>query len=116
MIYMKISEHIRQHLYNSLTGKIPDLDELIESEWSKEFEQLMHQRLIMGRFRYGPMEFDNRQTESIIKNIKERADLYLKDRNTEFMVDIANLAMKIFVADPDPRKYFKSEDDKNHTK
>uniref|UniRef100_A0A6M3IDD0 Uncharacterized protein n=1 Tax=viral metagenome TaxID=1070528 RepID=A0A6M3IDD0_9ZZZZ len=111
---MRVSEYIREHLYNSLTRKIPDLENLKKTEWSDEFERLMRNRLIMGRFRYGSIGLSNRPTKSIIEDIKRRADLYIEDPNIEYMVDIANLAMKIFVADPNPNKYFKSEDDKIH--
>jgi hypothetical protein len=114
----RVSDHIRNHLLEGLEmpDSIPSLDILQKTEWSEEFENFMRNRLIMGRFRYGPFQNINRTPEAVIENIKLRADKYIKERNTEYLVDIANLCMKVFVVDDHPRKHFKSEDDKNHTK
>ena len=113
-----VTNHIRDHLLESLgmPDSIPSLDILEKSEWSSKFENLMRNRLIMGRFRYGPFHNINRPTETVIENIKNRADKYIKERNTEYLIDIANLCMKVFVVDDHPKKHFKAEDDKNHTK
>lgn len=115
---MKISDHIRNHLLESLgmPDSITSLDILKETEWDNDFESLMRNRLIMGRFRYGPFKNINRTTEKIIENIKDRADKYLAERNTEYLVDISNLCMKLFATDEHPLKHFKAHDDKNHTK
>lgn len=113
-----INNHIRSHILElvGIPDSIPNLDTLKKTEWSPVFEELMRNRLIMGRFRYGPLNNINRETEKIIENIKDRADKYIIERNTEYLVDIANLCMKLFETDDHPSKHFKSYDDKNHTK
>jgi len=114
-----VTDHIRGSILSSLgmgdKTPMPDLDELMKTEWSEEFEILMRNRLVMGAFRYGEFNKKNRPTRATIENIKKRADLFLEERNTEYLVDIANLAMKIFEVDDHPDKHFKAEDDKNHT-
>jgi len=56
-----VSDHIRDHLlkdmdFGEVGDKADDYESLKASEWSSEFEQLMRNRLIMGRFRYGRMD------------------------------------------------------------
>lgn len=96
--------------------KVPDLETLKMTEWSPEFEKLMRNRLIMGRFRYGPFLNLNCPTHEMIKNAKEKLDKYLIERNTEYLVDVANIMVKVFVTDDHPSKHFCSKDDKNHIK
>jgi len=90
------------------------LEQLRESEWSPRFEQLMRNRLIMGFFRYGPFDKQNRTTEQVLSNIEKRIKEYRKTGNDELLVDVANLAMKEFVVGKHPNKHFKSEDDGEH--
>lgn len=91
-----------------------DLVLLKKSEWSLEFEELMRNRLIMGFFRYGPFNKQNRDTIPMIQSIIKRSKQYLITGNDELLVDIANLAMKEFAVGKHPKKHFKSIDDGEH--
>jgi hypothetical protein len=96
------------------TNKIPDIEELKETEWDLKFETLMRNRLIMGRFRYGPFSKQNRTTDQVIKSIIDRSNKYIETGNDELLVDIANLAMKEFSVGRHPLKHFKAVDDGKH--
>ena len=93
---------------------MPKLISLRKSEWSHEFEMLMRSRLVMGYYRYGPFEIQNRSTDEMIDAIIKRAEQYRDTGNDELLVDIANFAMKEFAAGEHPKKHFDSIDDGEH--
>jgi hypothetical protein len=99
-----ILKPISDNLYNQLK----------QLEWSSEFEQLMRNRLIMGYFRYGPFNKQNRSTKLVLESIIRRTNEYLETGNDELLVDIANLCMKEFVTGNHKNKHFKSVDDGVH--
>jgi len=87
-----------------------DLKELKKSEWSKEFEQLMKNRLIQGALRYGKMNTE-KQNYSRIDYIIKKSKKYQQDKNKELLVDIANLCLLEF---EEGNGYFKSLHDVDH--
>lgn len=90
-----------------------DYTELIQSEWSNEFEQLMRNRLIMGAIRYGKINAKNKPKYDRIDSIVKRAIKYNETKNSEFLVDIANLCLLEFV---EGDNHFDSIDDGEHVK
>ncbi len=95
-------------------GDVPSLEELKRTEWDPRFEALMRNRLIMGRFRYGPFWHNQSENFDYIGYSKKKLELYEKTGNTELLVDCANLCMKEFAVGEQPNKHFKAEDDVNH--
>ena len=85
------------------------------AEWSSQFEQLMRNRLVVGRFRYGPLanKMDRGVFESIPSAIN-RLIKYLDDGNLEHLVDAANLCMVEFEKGRHPKRHFKATDDGPH--
>ena len=116
-----ITEHIRRHLFVSLgvssnpRRRLPDLDELRESQRSIEFEVLCQNRMAMGAFRYGLMReqrdlspFDN------VGSAIRRLQLYQQTGNRECLVDAANLCMIEFEIGCHPTAHFVAVDDGEH--
>lgn len=106
---MTVTEHIRQHALEHASEADPmRYENLVDSEWSAEFEALMRNRLIMGALRYGlisdPAKVKNREPSG--PNIRARLELYEATGNTEWLVDIANLALLEFVEGNHPLKHF----------
>jgi len=96
---------------------MPPYEELVQTEWCYEFEQLMRNRLIMGAFRYGTFAeheavgfngFDN--VQSAIDRLSE----YQKTGNMEHLVDAANLCMKEFRVGDHPNRHWEAQDDNMH--
>jgi hypothetical protein len=95
--------------------KPSDFATLQKTEWSPRFEMLMRNRLLMGALRYGTME---EKRKNAAKNrwdltgaIEEKAKLYEKTGNSEYLVDMANYCLLAFEFDPHPNKHFKALDD-----
>ena len=120
-----VTEHIREHLL-SQKGIPPiepavdltkiSLDDLRKSEWSRKFETLMRNRLVMGAVRYGRMNTAKPKYDKI-PSIIERVKKYQKGGNLEHLVDVANLALLEFEEGSHPLKHFSSIDNHNfHTK
>lgn len=110
---MTLHDELREHIMKKVE---PDFlyQQLQKSEWSPFFERAMRNRLIMGYFRYGPLKTPNFSTEARMGTIQRKVKRYLHTGNDELLIDIANIAMKEFVAGQHPSKHFKAEDNTDH--
>lgn len=90
-------------------------EELRESEWSKEFEQLMRNRLILGALRYGRIGAANKPQYDRVSSMIKRLSKYQETGNKEFLVDVANICLLEFVECNHPNQHFHAIDDGEHT-
>ena len=88
--------------------------ELSETEWSKKFEQLMRNRLVLGALRYGRLNIKPKPHYNRIEAIQKRLEIYKQTGNTEMLVDIANLALCEFEEGFHLKNSFQSVDDGEH--
>lgn len=112
-----IREHLRNKILNDLGviySMFPDksITDLMSSEWSYEFEELMRLNLVIGAIRYGPLS--NQEFKSYTKEIKKRLQLYERSGNVSFLVDIANFALIEYVKGFHSNKNSKIVDDQIH--
>ena len=92
---------------------LPPVEVLAVEEWSIKFEELMHNRMVQGAYRYGRLREsggDLRRVRSAIKRLEE----YLKTGNAELLVDAANLCMCEFEVPGHSGYHFNSVDDGDH--
>lgn len=108
-----VLQHIRNRLESRLS-QCPSLAELKQSEWSRNFENLMRNRLLMGAFRYGLLRAKGEQGYDLIASMRRRIELYNETGNLEYMVDVANLAMLEFEWPSKRNAHFSSVDDGEH--
>ena len=94
----------------------PSLESLSKTEWSKKFETLMRNRLIMGALRYGLLHAPGKARYNRIDSIRQRLDLFDADGNAEHLVDIANLCLLEFEEPNHPKFHWKAQDDGQHQK
>lgn len=94
---LTVTEYLRQRIERILPAE--EFGVLRNTEWASDFEQLMRNRLLMGRFRYGPMEYKVKHSPSwdLLGSIETRLKLYRETGNLELLVDIANLCLLEFV-------------------
>ena len=109
-----VTECIRQHLWDTLDKKMPDLEILRQTEWSSAFEQCMRNRLIMGSFRYGRFCSRDKWTYDMLAGMEKKLAAYRESGNTENLVDIANYALLEFHHPSHPEAHFHAEDDHSH--
>ena len=74
------------------------LAKLRQQEWSQDFEDLMHVRLLTGYYRYGSVKDAHKKIAGRVGSIRKRLAKYLDTGNTEYLVDVANLCMVEFIA------------------
>lgn len=89
-----VTQHIRDNLILPPPEKLP-LHVLRKTQWSKPFERLMRNRLIMGALRYETFE-EKRHTDhnyQLIESAIQRLQKYQETGNQEYLVDSANLCM-----------------------
>lgn len=91
-------------------------EDLKESEWSVEFEQLMRNRLILGAIRYGKLHAKNKPSYNRIESCFKRLEKYNQTGNKEFLVDVANLCLLEFEECNHPLGHFSAIDDGEHVK
>ena len=94
--------------------KVVTYEELKVSEWSKEFEELMRNRLIMGALRYGRIGASGKPKYERTNPMIKRLNKYAETGNKEFLVDVANLCLLEFVECSHPNEHFDSIDDGEH--
>lgn len=115
----RINDHIRDRLEEVIDcrpvgDKAENRDSLLCSEWSSDFEQLMRNRLLMGRFRYGRMDRTDQRNYDRIGSAISRLEKYKETGNQEFLVDSANLCLMEFEHGSHPNKHFDAIDDGEH--
>lgn len=110
---MTVTQHIRRRLEKAI-GCRPDLSELRQTEWSKPFEQLMRNRLLMGSFRYGLLREKGDQGYDMVGSLEARLAEYKKTGNLELLADVANLALLEFEYPSHSKAHFRAVDDGSH--
>ena len=113
------TEWLRQRLLSRVDGtaigdKAESLAELRESEWSPEFEKLMRNRLLVGRFRYGKIDRTHSTNYDRIGSALKRLHTYRETGNLEYLVDAANLCLMEYEHSDHPNKHFDAADDGEH--
>ena len=108
-----VTQLIRERVERNLVG-VPDLSVMRNTEWSRDFEKLMRNRLLMGCMRYGEMKDKESQGYDMIGSLVARLERYRKTGNLECLVDIANLALLEFEFPSHSRAHFSAEDDGEH--
>lgn len=94
------------------------LAQIREKKWSKRFEELMRNRIVMGSMRYekattaanGFFRNANKTPESFAADARRRIDLYVKTGNTEGLVDLATTCMVEFEDSHHPNAHFQGTD------
>ena len=94
----------------------PSWTELKHTQWCKEFEQLMRNRLVMGAFRYGLMTKGSGKGYDSVSSAIERLRMYQLNGNQEFLVDAANLCLVEYQAERHPNAHMEAVDDGLHVK
>lgn len=114
---LTVTEHIRKRLEKCIGKPAPTLEDLRRSEWSREFIQLMRNRLLMGAFRYGLLvEKRMHNKYDMIGSLKRRIEMYEETGNMEYMVDAANLCMLEFECPSHKNPSWEATDDGEHCK
>jgi hypothetical protein len=115
---MNIHDILRKRLEENLSPThhaTEPLNQLQQTEWSPEFERLMRNRLLMGRFRYGLMDDPAKLKNYDMKaSMVKRLTLYWETDNQEHLVDLANLCLLEFKHPSNPKAYFESTDESEH--
>lgn len=76
-----------------------DINKILETEYSEEFDKIRKNMMVASYFKYGAMmeNYDKFKCMDALGNIKKRLEKYLETGNTEFLADVANFAMIEFM-------------------
>jgi hypothetical protein len=81
--------------------------EILAEDFSEQFVQYMRNRVLQGRFTYGPIA-RNRHRTDFLASLDRRIKAYRDTANTEFLVDAANLLMFEFMYPKLEGAYFRA--------
>jgi hypothetical protein len=87
-----------------------DIEQVLQTEYSEEFDKLRKNRMFVSYHKYGPIK--NNYGEGLInsiENLEIRLKKYKETGNTEFLVDVANFAMIEFMYPKHGNAHFDSE-------
>lgn len=86
------------------------VEEILQTEYSKEFDSLRKNRMATSYFKYGPIRTNYGECLiNSIENLEIRLKKYKETGNKEFLVDVANFAMIEFMYPKHDNSYFDSE-------
>lgn len=77
-------------------------EEILKSEYSIEFDNLRKKMMVTSFYKYGTVK-ENAYSgmEDFVKSLEIRFEKFKQTKNTEFLADVANLCMMIFMY-PEP--------------
>lgn len=116
-----VHDFLRERLLNraGLFPELPKIDyetlvkEIYETTWDEKFFELMFNRLLMGRLRYGTKR-SSKVRYNYTKSVADKIREYERTGNTELLVDIGNYCMLEFRHGQHPTKHFSATDDAGH--
>jgi hypothetical protein len=75
-----------------------ECEKILSTEFSPRFVDLMKKAMVTSYYKYGPLKenIDNIAYDQLA-NLKKRIEYFEETRNTEYLVDVANYAMMIFM-------------------
>ena len=90
------------------------LNDLERTQWSREFERLMRNRLAMGAYRYGPIGHPEKPQYARVEAMIAYLEEYRAGGNLERLVDVANICMVEFHEGDQPNRHFTAMDESKH--
>ncbi|MDF2844749.1 MAG: hypothetical protein K0R00_3175 [Herbinix sp.] len=90
------------------------IDEIIKTEYSVEFDELRKKMMVMGFYKYGPLKdnIDN-QAYDMLDSLKVRLEHFEKTKNVEYLADVANFCMMIYMYPEKFGAFYKPTDSNN---
>lgn len=90
---------------------MPELDKVLETEYSENFDKLRKNRMLMSFYKYGPVR-DNYKSRNVdaIRSLERRLEAYRMTGNTEYLIDVANFAMIEFMYPQHTSAHFEPTD------
>lgn len=86
-------------------------EEILKTEFSEQFVELMKNRMIMSWYKYGPLKQNaGDKLVNEIESLKLRIKKYEQTGNTEYLVDVANFAMIEFMFPSHDKGHFRATD------
>lgn len=82
--------------------------EILNRDYSDEFDELRKNRIVQSHYKYGWMSDNYPHIADAVKCLEERLELYKKDGNKEWLVDVANFAMIEFKCPKHPNAHFEA--------
>ena len=96
-LYRNLFERTDWGPISRVPQRLPDLEVLMRTERSPEFERLRMNRKICGAVRYGLLGARDKPKWDRISDAIRRLEAYRQDSNAEHLVDVANLCELEFV-------------------
>ena len=91
------------------------LKQLRRTQRCPEFTELMEHRLLMGFYRYEPIDSPNKGDYDLMGSLETRLANYRLTGNLEHLIDMGNMCLLEFMHSRHPLKHFKATDDGEHT-
>lgn len=85
-----------------------NVNDILQRDWSKEFINLMQNRIIVSHYKYGWISQNYPELAKAIDSAEERLRLYRETGNTEWLVDLANFAMIEYMHHSHPQAHFRA--------
>lgn len=87
------------------------IEEILKTEYSNEFDELRKKMMVLGFYKYGSVKenIDNKAYD-MLESLKIRLTEFEWTRNVEFLADVANFCMIMFMHPEKFGAYYKPTD------
>ena len=83
---------------NQKLSEFREFEEILKTEYSEKFDTLRKKMMLMGYYKYGPLSKNiENEAYDIEESLKMRLEAFEKTRNVEYLADVANFCMMIFM-------------------
>ncbi len=89
---------------------MPEIHEILNSEFSADFVEKMKNAMVLSFYKYGRVSDAYPHKVDAVASLMDRLRKYTGTGNTEFLVDVANFAMIEFMFPRHPSAYYRPTD------
>jgi hypothetical protein len=86
------------------------MEEILKTEFSEQFVQMMQNRMVVSYYKYGPLVEAYPHKVDAIESLKARLKKYEETGNLEWLVDVSNFAMIEFMIPKHKQAHFRATD------
>lgn len=90
--------------------EIKTIDQVPDTEYSRDFVQGMYDRMAMSFCKYGPVAAAFPEKVDALKTLELKLQAYRETGNTEWLIDVANYALIEFLRPRHPNAHYRATD------
>lgn len=98
LIRGRVAKLVEQIVNRKEVQRLKTYNEILYSEYSKDFDEIRKKMMVVGYYKYGSIEDNIENAEyDILASLKKRLEYFEKTGNTEYLADVSNFCMMLYM-------------------